>query len=150
MARTSVAGSALSLESQFIMAAIYEHLPTLKAAVAITQFQAVYINSSGELALATASIPGDGYADRDADPAATNPMDQRCALIPFAGSSCASGIAASAIAVGAPVYFAAAGKMDDAGTLRAGTAITATSATGQKIDYVLKVPFFNPAAFVAV
>ena len=130
---------------------ISSHLPSFEPAsgVTVNQFTAAYINSDGKLALATASIPGTGWCARAADPAAENLIEQRTTLIPYAGSSCASGISASAIAVGADVYFAAAGKIDDAGTFKCGKALTGTTAANQQIDFVITIPFFNPAAFAA-
>lgn len=105
-------------------------------AEAITRFQAVYLNSSGQWAVATTSTP----------PAEAIALDTVASGGTLAAEFFNSGgslkmIAAEAITAGSRVYQAAAGKVADtvAGAFL-GTALDAASADGDVIEVLLPTP----------
>jgi hypothetical protein len=103
---------------------------TFVAGAAIGQHLRVKL-TSGKLALAGASDTELGVTEiasfADGDHQSVRLRNSEGTLV---------GIAAGAIAVGAEVFAAASGKIDDSGSVAVGTALTAATADGDQVEWL--------------
>lgn len=108
-----------------------EKHPTLQVSAALGQDLLVRLNA-GKLALcAAASTDCLGTTNRE-----TFAADEHVSIRPLHDDGTHRGIAADTIAVGATIYQAANGQIDDAGTVKRGTALTAATAAGDVVIYM--------------
>lgn len=115
------------------MANANEKNPTFQVSAALGQDLLVRL-SAGKLALcAAASTDCLGTTLRE-----TFAADKHVAIRPLQDDGTHRGIAAGVIAVGAIVYQAANGQIDDAGTVIRGIALTAATAAGDVVVYMPK------------